>query len=73
VSLERTENRLRVEVSDDGDGHPIVRPADPTAVSGRGLQAVELLSDSWGIETRPGAPGKTVWFTISACAVAKEA
>jgi anti-sigma regulatory factor (Ser/Thr protein kinase) len=73
VTLEQTGRQLRVEVSDDGDGLPTIRPADLTSVSGRGLRAIEMLSDRWGVETHRDALGKTVWFSIKVAAVAQEA
>jgi hypothetical protein len=73
VSLDRNGHQLRVEVSDDDGGRPVLRPADRTSVSGRGLRAIEMLSESWGVDTDPGEPGKTVWFTISVPAIAQEA
>jgi hypothetical protein len=38
---------------------------DTTAVAGRGLALVEMLSSSWGVRgrRRPGA-GKAVWFVL---------
>jgi len=64
VSVDRARRRIRVEVSDKGSGVPSVRRPNPSEVSGRGLQIVEALSDSFGVEATGGAPGKTVWFAI---------
>jgi anti-sigma regulatory factor (Ser/Thr protein kinase) len=72
VSLEQTEHQLRVEVSDEGEGRPVLRPSDPTSVSGRGLRAIDMLSDSWGVETHASS-GKTVWFTLKVPPLAQEA
>jgi anti-sigma regulatory factor (Ser/Thr protein kinase) len=73
VSLEQRGHRLRVEVSDQGEGRPVLRPTDPTSVSGRGLRAIDILSDSWGVDTRPDSRGKTVWFTLNVPPLAREA
>ncbi|MGH9057859.1 MAG: ATP-binding protein [Acidimicrobiales bacterium] len=58
-------DRVRVEVSDGGTGWPAMRPLDPASMSGRGLHTVELLSEQWGVEPATGAPGKTVWFSLT--------
>ena len=58
---------IRVEVTDSGSGTPTMRSPGPDEPSGRGLQIVDMLSDSWGVE--PEHPsGKTVWFTMPAAA-----
>ena len=49
-------------MSDTGDAQPCVRPPDPLAVNGRGLQLLGALADSWGVE--PSETGKTVWFLL---------
>ncbi|MEZ0494516.1 SpoIIE family protein phosphatase [Kineococcus sp. TBRC 1896] len=63
-------DRLLVEVSDDNDRVPEVLPADPDALSGRGLQLVDLAASAWGC--RPGegpeGTGKVVWFTLDRAA-----
>jgi anti-sigma regulatory factor (Ser/Thr protein kinase) len=63
VDVDREPERVRIEVSDDGDGMPARR--HPTAYSdgGRGLGMVEAASSDWGVQPRP--PGKTVWFELS--------
>jgi anti-sigma regulatory factor (Ser/Thr protein kinase) len=65
VGIDRTPGAIRVEVTDGGDGEPVVRAPEPTAPSGRGLYIVEQLSDDWGIRPAPGGAAKTVWFTVS--------
>jgi anti-sigma regulatory factor (Ser/Thr protein kinase) len=52
-------HRLRVEVSDDGDGRPVRRQSMYEDTSGRGLLLVDALTDAWGIDDR--AVGKIVW------------
>lgn len=56
------DSELRVEVTDERDGH--VEPRHPAAHEphGRGLQIVQALADHWGV--RPAHPGKTVWFDL---------
>ncbi|MGH9114202.1 MAG: ATP-binding protein [Acidimicrobiales bacterium] len=65
VAVERSADQLRVEVTDAGAGWPVMRPVDPGSISGRGLHTVELLSEQWGVEAPTGAPGKTVWFSMT--------
>lgn len=56
------QQRLRVEVTDAGDGFT-PRPRDPAAIgSGFGLYLLEKTSDRWGVE-RDG--GTTVWFELT--------
>jgi anti-sigma regulatory factor (Ser/Thr protein kinase) len=64
VGVEVDEHRIRVAVSDGGAGRPIVRSPGPREPSGRGLRIVRELADSFGIQDRQGAPGKTVWFVV---------
>ncbi|MBK3563634.1 ATP-binding protein [Streptomyces sp. MBT62] len=47
-------------VTDDSDRIPVEGHPDEFAESGRGLQVVSALSDSWGWNLRAGG-GKTVW------------
>lgn len=56
------EEPVRIELSDTGGGHP--RALSPTQLdsTGRGLQIVAALSESWGVV--PNNNGKTVWFTL---------
>lgn len=42
------ETWIRVGVEDDDPTPPVVRPAAPDAVSGRGLQIVDRCADRWG-------------------------
>lgn len=58
-----TPEQLRVEVTDEGPGRPVVQSPSPTEPTGRGLRIVDTLSDRWGVETASDRPGKTVWFT----------
>ncbi|WP_329262751.1 ATP-binding protein [Streptomyces sp. NBC_01478] len=47
-------------VTDDSDRIPVQGSPDEFAESGRGLQVVSALSESWGWNLRAGG-GKTVW------------
>ncbi len=65
VTILGSTREIRVEVTDSGSGRPRMRSPGPDEPSGRGLQIVDMLSDSWGVEAeRPS--GKTVWFTMPA-------
>lgn len=54
---------LRVEVSDLVHTVPTPRHAADTDTSGRGLNIVRQLADTWGIEPTPD--GKTIWAEFS--------
>ncbi|MEV5508349.1 ATP-binding protein [Streptomyces orinoci] len=58
--------RLRVEVRDFADRHPVLRAPSGarTATSGRGLLLVHSLADGWGVRTH--GVGKAVWFELDA-------
>jgi anti-sigma regulatory factor (Ser/Thr protein kinase) len=64
VAVDRTAERLRIEVSDLGRGVPEVRAPDANESSGRGLLLVRELSDDWGVDASDRQPGKSVWFEI---------
>jgi anti-sigma regulatory factor (Ser/Thr protein kinase) len=53
---------LYVAVRDGSSRVPRLRPFDPHAVRGRGLQLVDTLSRGWGCELH--ADGKTVWAEL---------
>lgn len=59
---------LTVAVHDDGAGLPAMHDEVPdlSTTSGRGLQIVDRVADSWGVEPDAGGPGKTVWFRLDA-------
>jgi anti-sigma regulatory factor (Ser/Thr protein kinase) len=63
ITILGSAGEIRVEVTDSGTGAPRMRSPGPDEPSGRGLQIVDMLSVSWGVEPeRPS--GKTVWFTV---------
>lgn len=53
---------VRVEVQDGSVVPPIRRRYSATATTGRGLQLLEHLADTWG--WAPHIDGKTVWFEV---------
>jgi anti-sigma regulatory factor (Ser/Thr protein kinase) len=62
LAIYRSRRAIRVEVSDHGQGQPVVRSPTPREQSGRGLRIVQELSEDWGITPSPN--GKLVWFTL---------
>ena len=70
VEAEWTGPTIRVDVTDDGGGAPVLQPPDPGNLGGRGLRIVDALSTDWGVIDTPTAPGKTVWFSVRADALA---
>jgi anti-sigma regulatory factor (Ser/Thr protein kinase)/transcriptional regulator with XRE-family HTH domain len=56
--------RLRIEVSDDGDGS--IRPRTPGVNGGWGLALIGELATRWGVERR--SPGKTAWIELDLAA-----
>lgn len=65
LTVSRQRGTIRIEVTDRGGGTPAMRSPAPDEPSGRGLQIVNMFSQSWGVD-HPSAAGKTVWFTIGA-------
>ncbi|MEV4442294.1 ATP-binding protein [Streptomyces sp. NPDC049577] len=59
------DGRLRIEVSDPGDGVPRVRRATSEDESGRGLALVAALADAWDAQPRAHGTGKTVWCELA--------
>ena len=66
VEVDQTARRIRVQVTDTGQGEPTIRSPLPTEPSGRGLRIVEDLADAFGVEHDPATepPKKTVWFEV---------
>ena len=54
--------RLVVEVIDGSSQAPTPGAAEPMATGGRGLDLVDQLSHSWGVDQVPA--GKSVWFSL---------
>jgi len=61
VDVTSTGSRIRVEITDGGEGVPERRCVWPDTPTGRGLGIVDALASSWGWEGRPDG-GKAVWF-----------
>lgn len=59
VRIELTDDFVRLEVRDSGDGRPVVQDADESSCSGRGLFLVSELASDFGIDDH--TVGKTVW------------
>jgi two-component sensor histidine kinase len=62
---EDREGAVTVTVHDDSPEQPELRPYDPNAARGRGLQIVDGLTEQWGTRADPG-DGKTVWARLAA-------
>ncbi|MGA5320947.1 ATP-binding protein [Streptomyces seoulensis] len=62
VTLDHSPGRIRAEVRDTGEGIPHRHPQVPLAVSGRGLEIVDALSEAWGVTEH--VVGKTVWAEL---------
>ena len=54
---------LRLAVRDSGAGLPQLRPFDPYASRGRGLQVIGSVAERWGCERHER--GKTVWADLA--------
>jgi phosphoserine phosphatase RsbU/P len=63
IAVRLTGRVLRVAVHDAGSGSPQLRPLDPGAARGRGLQVIDALAQRWGCE--PDGTGKTVWVDLA--------
>ncbi|MFD5201629.1 ATP-binding protein [Streptomyces sp. NPDC058375] len=60
---------LRLEVSDAGDGRPVVRWPGELETGGRGLLIVDALALCWGVKQRSAGIGKTIWAEVVTPAV----
>ena len=56
------ERGVRVEVADDDPGLPCIDQQEGR----RGLRIVQQVAAAWGVERRPDADGKVVWFEVRA-------
>lgn len=63
VAVTRTDERIRVEVTDTAPSLPSAVEAGPNDECGRGLLLVDALADAWGVQ--PDLRGKTTWFEIA--------
>lgn len=62
LAIHLSRDEIRVELSDHGQGQPVLRSPTPREQSGRGLRIVQALSEDWGVTPSPN--GKLVWFTL---------
>ena len=70
LSCELDRSGVYVSVRDESPAMPGRRHYDDDALTGRGLEMVELLADTWGVE--PDGTGKAVWFRLTGGADANE-
>lgn len=70
VALRHSSGEIRVDVADGSAALPQVRAYDASAATGRGLQLVDRLAKSWGVQ--PSATGKTVWFAFAGSAAGRD-
>ncbi len=60
-----TEDRVRVEVTDQHPGIPRIGAAvGSDGLSGRGVLLMDVLASAWGVV--PNGRGKVVWFEVQA-------
>ncbi|HEY0519827.1 MAG TPA: ATP-binding protein [Ilumatobacteraceae bacterium] len=64
VDIDVDAARLRVVVTDQGPGAPVVRSPSPSETTGRGLRIVSECSDDWGFAASADK-GTTVWFILN--------
>jgi anti-sigma regulatory factor (Ser/Thr protein kinase) len=62
LEQETATGAVRCEVTDYSPGRPRRRAHTAEATTGRGLQMLEQLSSSWGVDSTPA--GKSVWFEL---------
>ncbi|MFV2172766.1 ATP-binding protein [Actinomadura sp. LOL_011] len=63
IVLDEPEQPVRLEVWDEGDALPVVRPENHDAAGGRGLPLIIELVRAWGV--RPlYETGKIVWCAL---------
>ena len=65
IRVDQLPDRILVEAEDDGAGEPVVRSPGPNETSGRGLQIVGGLADSWGVSKESDSARKTVWAVVA--------
>lgn len=63
VTVEATRQWVRIEVVDGNPNLPQRRDYDAEAMTGRGLEMLELLADDMGMQALPD-DGKRVWFRL---------
>ncbi|GAB2818073.1 hypothetical protein GCM10027091_56800 [Streptomyces daliensis] len=63
--LQVCQERLRIEVRDEGGGHVAPREAAAEDVNGRGLQLVSAVAEKWGVLGGGPHLGRVVWAELS--------
>jgi signal transduction histidine kinase len=63
LGLAITSGRVRVVVTDNGQGWPTPQQPGPSDPSGRGLLIISAIADRWGVE--PAHASKTVWAELA--------
>ncbi|QPP05584.1 ATP-binding protein [Streptomyces bathyalis] len=65
--LQVHEQRLRIEVCDEGVGCDAVTPRQAAAedVNGRGLQLVNAVAETWGVRSEDSDSGRVVWAELT--------
>jgi PAS domain S-box-containing protein len=66
LMVDPAEGFVRVEVRDEGGGEVVRHVPGAYEGTGRGLQIVDQLADSWGWHPAEDGPGKSVWFEVHA-------
>jgi anti-sigma regulatory factor (Ser/Thr protein kinase) len=64
IVVARSENGVRVAVSDSAGGEPTPLSPEPRQPSGRGLSIVDSMASRWGVAASPEGAGKSVWFEV---------
>lgn len=63
VTVSKVGRGVVVEVADADPNLPVIRHPGPLEPHGRGIQIIQRLAQSWGVEAGPGA-GKVTWFRL---------
>ena len=64
LTVRLTNHVLHLAVRDCDSGLPRLRPFDPDAARGRGLQVITAIAQQWGCDRHER--GKTVWVDLAA-------
>jgi anti-sigma regulatory factor (Ser/Thr protein kinase) len=62
IEVRHRDDLLRLEVRDRSPQGPLMRPARPSDIGGRGMHVVDAVAEAWGWE--PTADGKRVWAIV---------
>ena len=62
LSVQCSEDHVRIEVVDDNISAPVRRHGQPTSIGGLGLVVVDRLAVRWGVDPHPR--GKLVWCVL---------